>query len=47
MVTLILEVFSFVCFALAALWQPGPPRINLPAAGLAFWMLAELLGHMR
>ena len=41
---LILLVFAFVCLALAAFWNPGPPRVNLLAAGLAFWVLAELLG---
>lgn len=46
MLTLILLVFAFVCFALAAFWNPNPPRINLIAAGLAFWVLAEILaGH--
>jgi hypothetical protein len=44
-IALILLVFSFVCFVLAAFWQPGPPRINLLAAGLAFWVLSELLGR--
>lgn len=45
MVTLILLVFAFVCFALSAFWQPNPPRVNLLAAGLAFWTLAEILSH--
>ena len=46
MLTLILLVFAFVCFALAAFWNPNPPRINLIAAGLAFWVLSEILaGH--
>ncbi len=44
MLTLILLVFSFVCFALATFWNPTPPR-NLVAAGLAFWVLAEILGR--
>lgn len=50
MLTLILLVFAFVCFALAAFWNP---RINLIAAGLAliaaglaFWVLSVILaGH--
>lgn len=42
MLTLILLVFAFVCFALSAFW-PNPPRINLIAAGLAFWVLADIL----
>jgi hypothetical protein len=41
---MILLVFSFVCFALAAFGVPTPPRLNLIAAGLAFWVLAELIG---
>lgn len=46
MLTLILLVFAFVCFALAAFWQPNPPRVNLIAAGLAFWVLSVILaGH--
>jgi len=44
MLSLILLVFSFVCFCLAAFWNPNPPRINLIAAGLAFWVLSVLLG---
>ena len=45
MLTLILLIFGFVCFALSAFWNPSPPRINLIAAGLAFWVLAEILSH--
>jgi len=46
MLTLILLVFAFVCFALAAFWNPSPPRINLISAGLAFWVLSAILaGH--
>lgn len=36
---------AFVCFVLASFWQPSPPRVNLIAAGLASWVLAELLVH--
>jgi len=43
MLTMILLVFAFVCFALAAFWNPNPPRVNLIAAGLAFWVLSVLL----
>jgi hypothetical protein len=43
MLTLILLVFSFVCFVLAIFW-PNPPRVNLIAAGLAFYVLSVLLG---
>jgi hypothetical protein len=43
---LILLVFSFVCFMLAGFWNPGPPRINLIAIGLAAWVLSVLVqGH--
>ena len=45
MITLILLVFAFVCFALSAFWQPNPPRVNLVSAALAIWVLAEILGH--
>lgn len=45
MVTLICLVFAFVCFVLAAFWNPAPPRVNLIAAGLAFWALADILGR--
>ncbi len=46
MLDIILLVFAFVCFVLAAFWQPNPPRVNLIAAGLAFWVLAVILaGH--
>lgn len=43
--TLILLVLAFVLF-LVAIWNPGPPRINLIAAGLASYVLAELLGRV-
>lgn len=48
MLTMILLVFAFVCFTLAAFWNPAPPRVNLIAAGLAFWVLSVLLAgrHM-
>lgn len=46
MINLILLVFSFVCFTLAAFWNPAPPRVNLIAAGLAFFVLSFILaGH--
>jgi hypothetical protein len=43
MLNIILLVFAFVCFCCAAFWNPNPPRVNLIAAGLAFWVLAVLL----
>lgn len=39
--TLILLVLAFICFVLAALGVGG--RVNLVAAGLAFWVLTLLL----
>ena len=49
MLTLILLVFAFVLFSIAALWNPAPPSPwfgRLVAAGLAFWVLSVLLaGH--
>jgi hypothetical protein len=46
MLTLILLVFAFVCFVLSAVGVPNPPRLNLMAAGLAFWVLSVILaGH--
>ena len=40
---LVLMVFAFVLFALAAFWRPSePPRVNLIAAGLAFWTAAVI-----
>ena len=41
----ILLVFAFVCFALATFLIPEPNRPRLVAAGLAFWSLAEIIGH--
>lgn len=43
MLTLILLVFAFVCFVLATVGVQNPPRFNLIAAGLAFWVLSVLL----
>jgi hypothetical protein len=43
MLTTILLVFAFVCFTLSAFWNPAPPRVNLIAAGLAFWVLSIIL----
>jgi hypothetical protein len=46
MLPLIFLVFAFVCFVLAAFWNPAPPRVNLIATGLAFWVLSQLVGSM-
>jgi hypothetical protein len=42
---LILLIFALACFVFAAFWnpQPAPPRVNLIALGLAFWMLGLIL----
>jgi hypothetical protein len=41
--SLVLLIVAAVCFAIAAFWQPQPSRVNLVAAGLLSWVLAELL----
>ena len=43
--TLVLLVAGFVLFVLAAL-SVAVPRINLVAAGLACWELAQLIGRL-
>jgi hypothetical protein len=42
-ISLILLVAAFVLFILSAMSVPVP-RINLMAAGLACWVLAQILG---
>ncbi|HEY2024601.1 hypothetical protein [Paraburkholderia sp.] len=44
-VSLVLMIVALVLFALAAFNVAVPPRFNLTAAGLAFWLLSVLLGH--
>lgn len=39
---LILLVFGFVLFAVAAIWNPEPHRHRLIAAGLAFWIMTQI-----
>jgi hypothetical protein len=39
----ILHLLAFFCFVFAAI--PVPSRINLQAAGLAFWMLSLLVAR--
>ena len=40
---LILPVFAFVLFAIAAAWNAEPWRYRLVAAGLACWVLSTFL----
>jgi hypothetical protein len=44
-ISLILLVAAFILFVLAAISVPVP-RVNLVAAGLACWVLAQLLGGL-
>jgi hypothetical protein len=41
---LVLEVFAFVCFVLACVPLGSPHWNRLVAAGLAFWVAAEIFG---
>ena len=43
LIHLVLLVFSFVCFVLATIGVPSPPRLNLLAAGLACWVASLLV----
>jgi len=45
MLTLVLLIFGFVCFVLATFGVPNPPRFNLIAAGLAFWIASVIFGN--
>jgi hypothetical protein len=42
-ISLFLLVAAFILFVIAAI--PIPSRINIVAAGLACWVLAEILGR--
>lgn len=42
-VRLILLVAAFICCALAAFGISGGPRLNLFPAGVALWLLAQLV----
>jgi len=44
-VPLILMVFAFVCFVLAAIPLASPYAPRLVPAGLAFWALVVILGY--
>lgn len=43
-VGLILVLLALICFFLAAIGVNAPPRFNLVAAGLFFWLLSTLFG---
>jgi hypothetical protein len=46
MITLVLKIFAFVLFVIAAVWNPAAPSPwfdRLVAAGLACWVMAEIL----
>lgn len=43
MLAIVLLIFAFVLFVLAAFNVPTPPRFNLVAAGLALITLVQLL----
>jgi hypothetical protein len=48
MLSMILVIFAFVLFAIAAAWNPPPEtpwRSRLVCAGLACWTLAEILAR--
>lgn len=45
--TLIFLVLAFALFSIAAIGIPIPPRYNLIAAGLAFWVLSVILSSVR
>lgn len=40
---IVLLLLAFLCFVLAAL-EIHAPRVNLTAAGLAFWIVSVLVG---
>ena len=46
-ITLVLLIFAFVLFVLAAVGVASPPRFQFLAAGLAFWVLSMLLGGVK
>lgn len=40
-----LLIAAFILFVLSTIGVPSPPRFSLMAAGLACWVLAEIIGH--
>jgi hypothetical protein len=40
---LLLMVLAIVCFFLAAINVPQPPRVNMIGAGLCLWALATIV----
>lgn len=50
MPTIVLLVFAFVLFAIAAVWNPASPSPwfgRLVAAGLAFWLAASIFANAK
>lgn len=44
MLSTVFLIVALVLFVLSAVGVPNPPRVNLLAAGLAFWVAASLVG---
>lgn len=40
-----LLIAAFILFVLSTIGIPSPPRFSLMSAGLACWILAEILGR--
>lgn len=40
-----LMIAGFILFGLSTLGIPSPPRFSLLSAGLACWILAEIIGR--
>jgi hypothetical protein len=44
MISLVLMIVSLICFLLGAANIPATARVNLVSLGLAFWVLAIVIG---
>lgn len=42
---LVLMILAFVCLVLAGIGVPAVPRVNIGWLGMAFWVLAILIGR--
>jgi hypothetical protein len=47
MVITILMLLAFVLLAVCAAGVPSPPRFQLGWAGLAVWVLAQIMGGLK